>query len=203
MYASTPALSARKLEEQIAGLQTALGRLGTAGADWGALTEIAERLAILRRQYVAHRERLGGYVPRLTLLRQQLDALLSTHLTRVVDHFHELGEQMRRAETEREFLREYFIRRAGDASLELAGVRAQVTVKATPGITMPASGSDTRAKLEDLLKASGRWPEVSQLARARLLRALDGRQFTPQQEQEIGRLCPRTISHQVITRLRA
>jgi hypothetical protein len=71
------------------------------------------------------------------------------------------------------------------------------------GITVPAAGSDIRAKLEEVLKASGRWPDVSQLARARLLRALDGKQFTPQQEQEITRLCPRTTAHQIIARLRA
>lgn len=67
---------------------------------------------------------------------------------------------------------------------------------------LPAAGSEDRARLEHVLHDSGHWPEVSQLARARLLRALNDRQFTPQQEQDIARLCPRTTTHQVVTRLR-
>ncbi len=67
----------------------------------------------------------------------------------------------------------------------------------------PSADSEERTRLARILLDSGRWVEVSQLARARLLRALDGQRFTPQKEQDITRLCPRTTTHQVVTRLRA
>jgi hypothetical protein len=202
MLAPAAPLSPRELEEQIAQLQSALGRLGTAGADLAALAEVAERFGVLRRQYLSQRERLNGYVPRLTQLRERLDALLGAQVPRVVDHYHEIGERLRRAEAERDFLREFFIRRAGGAGLELAGERAEMTIKVQPGIAVPAAGSENRTKLERVLHESGHWAEVSQLARARLLRAMEAKRFTGPQEQEIARLCPRTLTHQVIARPR-
>jgi hypothetical protein len=202
MLSSTPPLTPRALDDHIAGLQNALGRLGTAGNDLADLAEVAERFQLLRRQYVAHREQMDGYVPRLAQLRQRLEALLNAQVARVVDRFHELGEQIRQAEVEHEFLRSFFIRRAGNSGLELAGVRAQLTVKTQPNLSVPAAGTDERARLDRVLQDSGRWADVSQLARARLLKALNARQFTPQQEQDITRLCPRTTTHTVMSRLR-
>ncbi len=203
MPSSTPPLTPRELDEQIAGLQAALGRLGTAGADLSDLAEVAERFRLLRQQYLAHREQMDGHVPRLTQLRQRLEALLSAQVGRVVDRYHELGEQIRQAEVEHDFLRQFFIRRAGDAGLELPGLRAQVTVKTQRGLALPAAGTDERARLDRVLQESGRWGDVSQLARARLLRALNDKQFTPQQEQDITRLCPRTTTHTALSRPRA
>jgi hypothetical protein len=202
MLPPTPPPKARELDDQIAALQAALGRLGTAGHDLADLAEIAQRFQLLRRQYVAHREQMDGHVPRLAQLRQRLEALLNAQLTRVVDRFHELGEQIRRAEAEHDFLREFFIRRAGTAGLELPGLRAQVTVKTQPNLAVPAAGTPERTRLNRLLQDSGRWADVSQLARARLLKALDANQFAPPQEQEILRLCPRTTTHTVVSRPR-
>ena len=202
MLSSTPPLRPRELDDQIAGLQSALGRLGTAGTDLADMAEIAERFQLLRRQYVAHREQMDGYVPRLAQLRQRTEALLNAQVARVVDRFHELGEQIRRAEVEHDFLRTFFVRRAGSARLELAGVRAQITVKTQQNLSVPAAGTEERAKLDRVLQDSGRWADVSRLARARLLKALNARQFTPEQEQDIARLCPRTTTHTVVSRLR-
>ena len=203
MLSSTSPLNTRELDAQIDGLQAALGRLGTAGTDLADLAEVAESFQVLRRQYVAHRQQMDGYVPRLTQLRQRLEALLSAQVPRVVDRFHELGEQIRQAEVEHDFLREFFIKRAGSAPLELPRVRAQVTVKTQPGLAVPSAGTDERARLDRVLQDSGRWADVSQLARARLLRALDDKRFSPQQEQDIMRLCPRTTTHTVVSRSRA
>jgi hypothetical protein len=202
MLPSAVPLNVRQLDDQIAGLQAALGRLGTAGTNLADLAEVAQRFQLLRRQYVTHREQMDGYVPRLTQLRQRLEALLNTQVARVVDRFHELGEQIRQAEVEHDFLRQFFIRRAGATGLELPGVQAQVTVKIQQNLAVPAASTDERARLDRLLQDSGRWADVSQLARTRLLRALNAKQFTPQQEQDITRLCPRTTTHTVVSRPR-
>lgn len=201
MSAQPVAGGAGDAERKIGFLRDSLRRLSSGTADASTWPGVAERFQSLRAQYAANPDALRPHVPQLTELRRQYDELLDAEQPRTIDRFHELGEQIRTAEAEREFLRQYFIRRA--AGRELTGTTASLTVRSRVSLSIPKPGSDARTRLDELLRSSGRWDEVSQLAGPRLLRALDRKRFAPEQQAAIEHLCPRTVTHAVASRGRA
>lgn len=177
-------------------------RLSDGAADVSTWSAAAERFQSLRAQYAADPDALRPHVPQLAELRTRYEALLDADRPPAVDRYHELGEQIRRAEAEREYLRQFFIRRSRAGVRELTGTTAGVTVNARVGLAIPKAGTDARKRLDELLRASGRREEVSQLAASRSLRALQDRRFAPDAQSATERLCPRMTTHTVISRPR-
>lgn len=202
MNASAPArLSIREIEQHIACITTQLNQLAAGDGDMQRFAEVGERFCLLRAAYQAQPATVEPHVARLAQLSRQFDGLLDIHLARVVDRYQEVNERIRAAEREKEFLREYFIRKAGQGHVSLAGQRAEVLVRSIPTRVLPPASTDARVQLDRLVLDSGHWQEVSQLSRAKLQHALDETRFGPQQ-QAIAALCPVTVSHQVTSRLR-
>jgi len=198
MSSASTAASGLSVEDQIAKLRESLPRVSAPESD-GLWADVAERFRSLRNQYLAEPETLRARVSELAELRRQYDAQLDADIPRAIERYHALGEEIRRAEAEREFLRQFFVRRAGTRPLELNSPRVQLSVQLRTGLAMPRSGTPDRVQLDKVVQATGKWQEVSQLAVARLLRALEQKRFTPAQADEIDRLCPRTTSHVVRT----
>ena len=191
------ALSPQEIDQHVAHIVTTVGRLGAPGAELGRFVEVAERFRRLRNQYQVQPRSLDTHLPKLAQLRQQFDTLMETRLAEVVDRYHQVVEQIRRAETEKELLRDVLVRRASHDRVNLTGTHAEVTIRTVPARPLPPAGTDGRKQLEDLIRQSGLWPEVSYLSRARLQQALENDRFQPAQQQAISQLFPLTTIHQV------
>ena len=190
--------SSQNVDAQIQFISSALDDLAPDSADLTVGVEIDERFKILRDQYRQQPDSLAGHMPRLSELSRRFKELLAGRLARVVDRFHEVNGEIHRAEREKAFWRDFLIRVAGETQQEyLDGAAAKVRVRSLPSRTLPPAGADERNRLEDLIYASGCWEQVSQLSRAKLERALAENLFAKPQADEIDKLCPTTVRHQV------
>ncbi len=159
---------------------------------------IDERFRALRDQYRQQPDTLGGCIGELSQLSKRFDALLGERLTSVVDRFNEVSEQVHRAEQEKAFWRDFLIRNAVQAGQErLHGTTATVRVRSMDTRKLPAAGVPERDRLEELIRASGCWEQVTQLSRPRLQRALAQNLFDKPQADAIEQLCPTTVTYQV------
>lgn len=198
MAEASTAVASRDVDGQIGRLREDLKHIGPLEGG-GLWADVAERFRALRTLYAESPNALRGRVPELTDLRRQYDARLDANVADAVDRYHRLGAEIRRAEAEREFLRQFFVRKAGARPMEIPGKTAQVTIQARSSLSMPKAGSAERDRLDQTVRASGKWEEVSQLATAKLLRAMEQKHFTPAEADAIEKLCPRTLSHVVRT----
>lgn len=203
MNTANVTLAPREIEQHVAYIGGSLGKLGASDGDVGRFAKVGERLQMLRSQYRAQPESLDGCVPRLRELSRQFDALLESRLAQIVDRFHEINEQIRRAQCEKEFWREYLIQQAPPGRREtLSGSTAEAVIRSSKSRLLPAAGTEPRAQLEGLVQETGRWGEVSQLSRSKLQRALDQAWLSPAQQRAIAELCPLEVVHQVSSRPR-
>lgn len=65
-----------------------------------------------------------------------------------------------------------------------------VEIKRSRFASLPKPGTPQREQLLALITEAQRWPDVAYPNAGRLLKAIDGGLFTPQQVGEIVRLCP-------------
>jgi hypothetical protein len=195
-------LSPQQIDEHVAEIRdrvTVLPRGTVAPADVAA---VAERFGVLRSQYRAAPTTMSSQLAALAELRRQFDTLLDACLEQVVDRYHQFSETIRRAEHERDFLRQYLIHKFAGGERVLRGRAAEVVVQAVTGRSVPAAGTDSRARLEALLQQTRQWLAVSQLSRSKLQHALEDAHFGERSRGEIDKLCPKTVTHRVISRLR-
>lgn len=194
-------LSTPEIDAHIQSIVAALDALAAGDENLSGCLEIGERFRMLREQYRQQPDSLAGRVQRLAELSRRFDDLLANRLTLVVDRFHEVNEQIRLGEQEKAFWRSFLIRAATQARQErLNGIAATVRVRSVQSRTLPPAGGSERARLEDLVRESGCWEQVSQLSRTRLERALAGNVFAGPQAEAIEQLCPATAVHQVSSR---
>jgi hypothetical protein len=196
-------LSQREIEQLVTDIASGLGGLSAPNADFAGFAAVGERLRRLRAQYQTAPRSLDGHLPKLTQFSRQFDALLDARLVQVVDRFHQVNEQIRQAESEKEFLREFLIREAGAGKhIQFSGLRADVLIRSSHSRLLPPAETDARTQLERLIQEAGCWPDVSQLSRAKLQRALDEQRFNSVHQQAISQLCPVTVLHHVSSRAR-
>jgi hypothetical protein len=194
-------LSGEQIETHIRFIGEALEAMANDDQALGACVEIGERFEDLRAQYRDAPDSLAAHVQRLSALRNRFHALLANRVSRVVDHYFEVGERIRQAEREKAFWRGVLIQQATQAARQhLTGVSATVRVQPKEQRVVPAAGTDHRAKLEESIRSSGRWDQVSHLSRARLERALDQGVFDEAQAKIIADFCPVALTHMVSVR---
>ncbi len=191
-------LSDREIEEQVTYITARLDTLAADRPDLTLSAELAERFRTLREQYQQRPASLQRRVQQLATLSKRFDECMAAQLPLVVDRFHELNEQIRHANSEKELWRDFLIRRATDSRQEhRAGNAAVVRVRSVQARALPSAASAERKRLEDLIRESGQWGQVSQLSGPKLQRALAGNLFDRPQAEAIGQLCPPTVIHQV------
>lgn len=168
----------------------------------GALAEMAVQFQWLREQYRASPGAFAPHVDRLAALRQRFNALASRLIERIVDRYQELATQVQALEREKETWRDLLIKTSLARRGDLQGQSAVVHVRTTEARNLPAAGSASRTRLEQVLSEAGCWREVSQLS-ATKLQTVIARQALPQGcAAEVERLCPRTQRHTVLVRER-
>jgi hypothetical protein len=201
---SNTAIPSGETERHVAHIAAALDELSTKGGDMARFGDVAERLGLLRLQYRAQPKALDGHLPQLRELSQRFDALLGSRLAQVVDRYHGVVQEIRRAEREREFWREYLIRKApAGRRASLNGTAAVVVIRSAESRLLPPAGTEPRTRLERLVRETGRWDEVSQLSRTKLQRALERGHFDAGHREAIGELCPLTVVRQVSSQTRS
>ncbi len=195
-------LNRAEIERHIESIATGLDHLAKDSADLNGYIEIQEHFAFLREQYRRFPEDFRWAVDRLAQLRRKFDESVDSRLAQVVDRFHETNERLHQAEKDKAALRELLIGAASRLHVErLDGGIASAHIRTQETRQLPPIGSDLREQLESAIRATGCWNQVSQLSRPRLEKLLASRQLSPSQSEELDKLCPITITHQVTTRL--
>ena len=119
----------------------------------------------------------------------------------IVDRFHDLGQQIRTARTERDALRQRLLHRAREVGENrLAGGRARVLIKQINIPRLPQTGSAERDRLEARVNAAGRWRAVSHLSAAKLGAALANDLFTPDDQADIQAQMPALQTTRITSR---
>lgn len=192
--------------EEIAAEITALERLLSELEQQGDIArsgELDQRFAELRQLYRQRPQLLADRLGQLKALRRRRDELLRRRTAELVDRFFDLTQQIRRAEEEKEALRQLLISLAGPSGrADMAGQQAVVWVRPGKARKLPPAGSAARQQLTELLVASGRWADISQLSSGKLTAALQGELFTAEQRQAIEALLPAEARCSVVARPR-
>jgi len=194
-------LSGKEIEAHVESITSRLAIIAQEETGLAGCMEIAEKFGVLREEYRRQPEAFAGQRERLAQLRKRFDEVLASRLDAVIDRFHEVAEAVRRAESEKAFWRDFLIRRSAQLRQEqLNGANAVVRVRTKESRLLPAVQSPERDRLEVLIRQSGQWDQVSQLARARLEKAMNDGLFSKGDTDAIGQLCPLTVVHQVTSR---
>lgn len=199
-------LTPARIQQHVACVADSIERMGAPSADVTGLDEFADvggRLDILRAQYRADPASMAEHVNKLAELSRRFDALLAARMPEVIDRFHAANEELRRVKNEKEFWREFLIRQAPAGPREtLRGATVDVVIKSSESRALPASGSESRLRLESVIQESGFWSDVSQLSKPKLQHALKENLFGGSQRQLIEELCPAMVTHTVTSHVR-
>lgn len=184
-------LTTGEIEDHIGAIEGTLQQL-----EDGEVLEVAifgateHRFQTLRHQYREHPPSMAPYLEQLTRLSRRFDELKQSHLADLVDRYHELGELLRAAKSERDELRSLLLELSrASGQVRLDGLQATVTVKRFTA-RLPKVNSEERVQLRALVLQSELWEQVSILSAARLSAALEQGQFSEADQQAIHELLP-------------
>ena len=108
---------------------------------------------------------------------------------KIVDLFTEASRRRKEADAELEVARQEVIRFAAANNLtRLAGHNLSVGISRRIDHAIPRQNTKERARLETLVRASGRWEDVSDLSRSKLPKAVQTDFFDPPTREEIASL---------------
>ena len=191
-------LARAEIEKRIGVIVAGLDRLAAADANIEDGIGVHQEFEFLREQYRRSPADLAWAVYQLGQLRRRFDELVNSRLAQVIDRGHDMNEWIRQAEAEKAVWRDVLIRAATRQRVDhLAGQTASIQIRAHEARQLPPAGTDLRDLLESAVRQAGCWDHVSQLSRPKLEKVLASRQLPPDQAEQIDRLCPITIMHQV------
>ena len=194
-------LSNQQIAEHISAIRVLLDHFAASDGDFSECLELNGRFEFLREHYRRSPGSLGGYLLQLTELSKRFDDLLVQLLPEVVDRFHALNERLRRIQKEKDFWRQFLIRTATSGGQQtLVGAVATVQVRSVLSCLLPSPGTTERTRLEEVLRASGQWEQVSQLSGVKIQRALAAKLFDEAVMQIVEQLAPATFVHQLSSR---
>ena len=169
-------------------------RLESFRADAGRVADLQwcrEKLAWLREQYRGDAAVFAPYMDRVKGLSQQVRDVIAASRETLTVKYLEAAHAVTAWEAVREACREALLEWAGGENAQrLDSPAGWVEVKRLRTASLPKPGTPQREQLQALITEAQRWPDVAYPNAARLLKAVDGGLFTPQQVGEIVRLCP-------------
>lgn len=197
-------LTMSEIEGAIERLEQSLDGIEKGEIEVSELIEVRATFDVLRAEYRHQPETLQKWVGELHGLRKRYDDLLATKRGRIVDRYQSLSEELERLTTERESLRELLIERANPkARTTYEGGEATVVVKSVRARKLPKAGSEERAELEEVIRDSGHWEQVSIIQVAKLDRLIKQKAFSTETTKAIETLCPAERRFQVSCRRRS
>jgi hypothetical protein len=171
-------------------------RLASFSADADRVTDLQwclEKLAWLREQYRSDPAVFAPHMDRIKGVSGQVREVLGTYRETLTAKYLEAASAVTGWEAIREACREVLLELANAENTQrLDSPQGWVEVKRARAASLPKPGTPQREQLFALITLAQRWPDVAYPNPARLLKALDGGLFTPEQAGEIARLCPIT-----------
>lgn len=153
--------------------------------------DICRLLRLLRTEYSESRSSFGtAEVDRLRDLKQRFLTVLSGSMSAIVDRFSALTELLQETKTERERWREILGEAVDGDSVQFDGSRSVVVVTTTTRMELPKRNTGDHQELEQLLRDSELWSEVSSISRPLLTKAMGSSDLDKEIQDRIGALCP-------------
>jgi hypothetical protein len=155
----------------------------------------------LRECYRQDKTLMASYVDRLRELSRQVREALSGARESLTERYLKAAAAMSAWEAIRDACRDALVELSGAENVErFDSAEGWVQVRRVKSMSLPKIGTDQREQLSALITQAARWPDVAFPSAPRLLKALEGGLFSPDQAAEIARLCPtrttcRLISH--------
>ena len=145
----------------------------------------------LREQYRQDKALLTPHLDRIKDLGRQVAEAVATARESLAARYLEAVSAANAWERTREACRDALMELAAAEQAErLEAAGGWVEVKRIRTLSLPEAGTPQREELCATITRAGRWPEVASPNAARLLKAVDGGLFSPQETGEIARLCP-------------
>lgn len=153
--------------------------------------DICRLLRELRAEYSESRSSFGTeQVDELRDLKQRFVTLLTGSMSAIVDRFSALTELLQETKTERERWREILGEAVDGDSVQFAGSTSVVVVTTATRMELPKRNTGDHQELEQLLRDSELWSEVSSISRPLLTKAMDRSDLDKEIRDRIGALCP-------------
>ncbi len=184
-------LTENELTFKIRQIKSWLENLSTENADLSLILEIESALEQLRKQYRQQPDVFKSWVAELASLRREYHLLIRGLLSQMVDHFYSLNTLMKQIEDEKQAWRSVFLELAKEQSTDnFRGMHALLQVKQVQQRKLPPAKSSDRRQLEDILRKSGYWLQVSQVSRQKLMSALGHKDLPEDLTKRIEPLFP-------------
>jgi hypothetical protein len=162
--------------------------------DAGRVTDLQwcrEKLEWLREQYRGDPAVFAPYMDSIKGLSRRVREVTAASREALTAKYLEAAGEVTAWETVREACRDALVELANEENAQrLDSPIGWVEVKRLRTASLPKPGTPQREQLQALITEAQRWPDVAYPNAARLLKAIDGGLFTPQQVGEIVRLCP-------------
>ncbi len=190
-----------QINQAISFITEVVDNLTEGKCDTQKCAQAGEVFETLREHYRRDALSFEKYTLKLTELRRRFDDLMAVHLTKVVDRYYEITKQIDCINKEKEFWRNFLIQQAnGTQRSEYRGSQSVAIVRSLTSRIVPPAGSEQRRLLEDVVTETRLWPQVGQISRTRLQRALNKGLFTEKQISVVEQLCPVMVMHQISCR---
>ena len=183
--------NAEQIEEACGNIEQALAAFGGNAERVSEIGRCLEAVSWLREQYRADRALVELHLPRIKeLTRRVHEAIAAARESLAAKYLQALGA-VAAWEGIREACRDALAELAGAENLDrLDCQQGWIEIKHFRSVAMPRAGSPQREELAALITQAGRWADVGSPNGQRLLKAIDGGLFTPQQAGQLARLCP-------------
>lgn len=156
----------------------------------------------LRRQYQAGPQPFQDYVSRLKALGQALRGALRQAQDRLVEEYLKANQAIEAWEQRRQACREALMELTRTEGIaEFAAASGQVRVVPSRALRLPPADSPERGQMMDLLEQAGMLRSVCLPNPTRLLKAVEGGRFSPEQAARLAQLCPIEQTLRVIGRM--
>jgi hypothetical protein len=162
-----------------------------------------EKLANLREDYRRDPASFMPHMDRVKDLSRQVREALICSREQLTAKYLEAAEAVTAWQSIREACREALLELVSQEDTQrLESLAGWIEVKRSRTMSLPKPGTPQREELLEVIAQAELWREMTYPVPARLLKAVDSGQFTPQQSGQVVRLCPpqtvcRLIAHPI------
>ena len=185
------AIVAADIEQACQATESALAEFSGDASKLASLRRAREGLQWLREQYRTDAALLQPFLDRLKACSQQVVAAIRAAATALADEYIHAGQMVDAWQARRDICREALAELARlDNVRHFPSASGGIDIKPFRSLRLPPAESPQRQELVAIIEQAGLWAETSVLNPLRLLKAVDGGRFAPEQAARLGVLCP-------------
>lgn len=194
-------LTPQRVEEVCGRIERALAAFADDVKHVARLHEAWRLLQWLREQYHENRSVLDGCLDRLKGYRERLRASVRACRDALAAEYIRAGRAVLAWRDRQGACRDLLIELAMLENVDrFDSAEGPIDVRHTRHLALPPAETQERKELLALIDASGRWQDVAAIHPTRLLHAMDGGLFPPDQVGRIAKLCPVRATCRLLTR---